>query len=215
MRVLIYYLALGLVLARPCASRGDEDEADGGDHRVDVRTVSGKVTSVAWLEHKLTIEAADGSVTLEVDRNTSVFLDDRLGSLRDLEVGSPVRASFGSDERAVWVEVRSSGVPSAAGLPGAAGADFRGMADGGTEAGPPVLPAPGLDAGTAGGGRVSAAGTPQPPSASPDAGAPSPAPGSAPAGPPPPEPTRGGASAPPPQPRPVGPSPVPGGAWQR
>jgi hypothetical protein len=57
-------------------------------------------------------------VTLEVDRNTTVFLENRLGSVHDLVVGTPVRASFGGDRRAVWVEVRSRATASGVGREG-------------------------------------------------------------------------------------------------
>ncbi|OFX24019.1 MAG: hypothetical protein A2V77_08605 [Anaeromyxobacter sp. RBG_16_69_14] len=202
-------LALGLVLVNACVARGDQ--ADAGEHRVAVRTVSGKISAVAWSKHMLTIAVANGPVTLEVDRNTAVFLDDRLGSLGDLVVGMPVRASFGGDQRAVWVEVRSRGTGAPGGPLGDAGVELAtGTRDAGTDAGPPVLPAPALeDVTSTDGGRPDGGG---PPPTLPDAGAPSPLPGNVPTGPPPPEPKPGLAPPPPRQPRPAGPSPVPGGA---
>ena len=206
-------IVLGVVIVNACAARADEDDRHGGKQRVDVRTVSGKVSAVSWPEHKLTIDVADGPVTLEVDRNTAVFLDDRLGSLSDLVVGVPARASFASDARAAWVEVRSRGAGSPGGPLGEGGVESAGgMRDAGTEAGPPVLPASAPDVNLTDGGRADAGGTPRPPPASPDAGAPSPPPGNVPAGPPPPEPKPGTTPPPPRQPRPAGPSPVPGGA---
>jgi hypothetical protein len=202
-------IALGLALVNAGVARGNE--VDAGEHRVAVHTVSGRISAVAWSEHKLTIDVANGPVTVEVDRNTAVFLDDRLGSLGDLVVGMPVRVSFGDDERAVWVEVRSHGAGAPGGPLGDAGVDLAdGKRDVGTDAGPPVLPAPALDISSTDGGRPDGGGTPRPPPTSPDAGAPSPPPGNVPAGPPPPRP---GVTPPPPrQPRPAGPSPVPGGA---
>lgn len=118
-------LVIGLVLVNACVARGNQ--ADTGEHRVAVRTVSGRISAVAWSKHRFTIAVANGPVTLAVDRNTAVFLDDRLGSLGDLVVGMPVRASFGGDERAVWVEVLSPDISSADG----------GRQDGG---GPPPTP---------------------------------------------------------------------------
>ncbi len=205
-------LSIALVLVSSCAARGDEHEGDAGEHRVAAHTVTGKISAIAWSRHKFTIDVANGLVTLEVDRNTAVFLDDRLGSLGDLVVGTPVRASFGSDQRAVWVEARSHGAGAPGGPLDDAGVDLAdGVRGAGTDAGPPVLPAPALDISSADGGHPDGGGTPRPPPTSPEAGAPSHPPGNVPAGPPPPEP-KPGMTPPPRQPRPAGPSPIPGGA---
>jgi hypothetical protein len=193
------FAGVGLLLAALGAD-GGRDETDGGSSRGDARTVSGTISAVAWAEARVTIDAPGGLVTLKIDRNTAVFLENRLGSTRDLVVGAPVRASFGGDERAVWVEVRSLASASAAGRDG-------GLPDAGTGLGPPVLPpqpsSDGVpDAGPGDGGAA--------PSPVGDAGVPAPPPRDAPPGPPEPSPVRRPPR--PPQPGPSGPGPLPGGA---
>jgi len=202
--------SLAFAFTAPAADEG----GDGGTRHGDVHTVSGKISAVAWGDRTLTIDAADGPVTLGVDRNTSVFLENRMGSLRDLSVGTPVRASFGGDRRAFWIELRPRGVIPSPARRGDGGleAPDGGTADGGvpgaggTDGGPAVLPPPG-DAGPGD------AGAPPAPAPASDAGAPPPGPGpNVPAGPAPPEPNPGAKPPPPPQPGPAGPGPVPGGA---
>lgn len=83
------------------------EEPDGGRRPV-LRIIAGTLTKLARAEGRLTVESGDDVVTLSFDRNTSVFLEQRLGSLGDLAVGVPVRASYGEDARAYWVEIRAS-----------------------------------------------------------------------------------------------------------
>lgn len=128
-------MLLGLTAALALALAGGPapaEEPDGGRRPV-VRTVVGKLTKLARADGRLTVESGDDVVTLSFDRNTSVFLEHRLGSLGDLAVGKPVRASYGEDARAHWVEIR----PSDAVLPPTAPAEQPGPL------GPPaVLPPP-------------------------------------------------------------------------
>jgi hypothetical protein len=78
--------------------------------RPDVRTVAGEIGSVEWSEHRFTLEAADGPLAVHVDRNTLVFLESRLGTVRDLYTGLPVRVGLeGPRNLATWVEVRLPG----------------------------------------------------------------------------------------------------------
>ena len=95
-------LALGIT-GRPAIA----EEPDGGRRPV-VRTVAGTLTKLARAEGRLTVETGDDVVTLSFDRNTSVFLEHRFGSVGDLAVGKPIRVSYGEDARANWVEIRPS-----------------------------------------------------------------------------------------------------------
>jgi hypothetical protein len=186
-------LAAALVALAGAGGRAD-DEPDGGAPSADIRTVSGKVSALEWKDGKITVQASDGPVSVVVDRNTTVYLENRLGSLRDVAVGLPVRVSFGPEHRAFWLEVRPRGVMTSPGAGGEPDAGPAPAADGG----PPDLPAPPTRDGGAGEA---------------DAGAP-PGPPSPPATPP----GRPGATPPetpqpnpPPTPGPTGPSPIPGG----
>ena len=221
--------ALAKAGSRPAA----DESTDGGSVAADIRTVAGKVGAIKWKDLELTIDASDGPVTLHFDRNTSVFLDTRLGSMRDVSVGLPVRASYGPDKRAFWVEVRSRGVvptPARSGEGGATAAPSGGDAD----AGVPPIPVPperasaaetadgGVPDGGAGSGRDAGAPPTTAGTGSPDAGPPSPEPPSpqpprGPEGPPPTgNPPTGGPNTPTsPEPGPAGPGPIPGGPVRR
>jgi hypothetical protein len=199
------FAGLSILLAALAAAGGaDGSDADGGS-RSDARTISGTISAIIWPEARLTVEATSGPVTLTFDRNTAVFLENRLGSAADLAVGTPVRASFGGDKRAVWLEVRAAtastarldGGPADAGGPGPA-----------TGQGPPVLPPPAADSGAPDAGP----GDGGPARSSADAGAPAPPSGNVPAGPAPPEPNPGVTPPRPPRPGPSGPGPLPGGS---
>jgi len=107
-RALAALAALGLALAAPAAA-GDAPDA-GRPSADDLSTVSGKVGQVAWERHEFTLDAADGPVTVSVDRNTTIYLDTKLGSTRDVTVGTPVRTAYSKDKVAIWIEVRSRGV---------------------------------------------------------------------------------------------------------
>ncbi|HTP25356.1 MAG TPA: hypothetical protein VMK12_06810 [Anaeromyxobacteraceae bacterium] len=88
--------------------------ADGVD-RTELQTVSGTISALTRQDHKLAVETSRGVVILAVDRNTTVFLEGRLGTLFDLAVGMPVRTSFGSDLLAIWVEVVDRSIERAGG----------------------------------------------------------------------------------------------------
>jgi hypothetical protein len=197
---------LTLALAPPAAA-----EEDGGSRSADVQTVAGTIAAVAWSDGRFTVTAADGPVTLRVDRNTTVYLESRLGTIRDLVVGLPVRASYGPGQRAAWVEVRAKGVMPTprgdapdGGVPGGESA-AAGAPDGGTPGGPPTLPDP--SGGRSDGGAATAA------AGASDGGSPAARGDDVPAGPASPEPNPGGRPERPGQPTapPTGPSPVPGG----
>jgi hypothetical protein len=175
-----------------------DEGPDGGVAHGDIRTAEGKVSALGWDDHRITLAASDGPLTLTFDRNTTVFLESRLGSLRDVAVGVPVRVSFGPEKRAFWLEVRPRGV-----VPPPGGD----AADGGTPdapdagVGPPKILAPPVLDGGAGAPDAGAPSEPaQPPAASPGSDA-------RPIGP-----TDGTR---PPVPGPAGPGPVPGGPLQR
>ncbi|HET9598252.1 MAG TPA: hypothetical protein VFP65_21875 [Anaeromyxobacteraceae bacterium] len=184
--------ALALALAAPGAADGPADA--GRPSAADLSTVSGKVTATAWDRHEFTVEAADGPVTLAVDRNTTIFLDTQLGSTRDVATGTPVRTAFGKDRVAIWIEVRSRGV-----IP-----TRRDAPDAGTP--PPALAMPPGAPPTSPG----AASTVQ---ASPDAGSGGDRgrPTEVPAGPPPPEPGPGAGPGHDPGTTPLGPTSGPSG----
>ena len=90
--------------------------------RPDVRTVAGEIGSVEWNEHRFTLEAADGPIAVHVDRNTLVFLESRLGTVRDIYTGLPVRVGLeGAQNLATWVEVRPPGSTATSSKPEQAG----------------------------------------------------------------------------------------------
>jgi hypothetical protein len=190
-------LAAALAALAAAGARAD-DEPDGGAPSADIRTVSGKVSALEWKDGKVTVQASDGPVTVAVDRNTTVYLENRLGSLRDVAVGLPVRVSFGPEHRAFWLEVRPRGVMTS---PGGGGAPDAGAGPA-TDAGPPEIPAPPTRDGGAG---------------EPDAGAPPgpPSPPATPSGGPGARPPETPQPNPPPAPGPTGPGPIPGGPVRR
>ena len=104
-------LAIGICTAA-LAARAD----DGADVHA-FRSVSGTVRAVSAEDRKVTIDGPEGAVTLDFDRNTSVWLETRLGTVRDLVVGAQVRAQYGRDRRAAWIEVRRAAAPPASASP--------------------------------------------------------------------------------------------------
>jgi len=107
--------------------------------------VSGSLERVDWDARRITLTTPSGPENLPFDRNTMVFLEDREGTLADLERGQRVRASLAADGRAYWVEViHPEG--GADGGTGAAGADGGTGAAG--AAGSPDGGAPAADGGT-------------------------------------------------------------------
>jgi hypothetical protein len=88
------------------SAAGPEDE--GRDR---VKTISGKVAQIDRAKPELVVETPEGPLALSFDRNTTVWLDRHVGTLRDLDVGTPVRAGYDvARKRAQWVEVRKLSV---------------------------------------------------------------------------------------------------------
>jgi hypothetical protein len=85
--------------------------------RLDVRTVAGKISAIDLPGRTLTLAAADGPLEVSLDRNTMIFLESRLGSLRDLAVGVPARANVSGERNlASFVELKPRGIaPTPAG----------------------------------------------------------------------------------------------------
>ena len=110
-RLRMVVLVAAATLATPATptAEGTGGDAGGGATRADLRTVTGRIATVDAPGRKVTIETADGTVVLEFDRNTNVYLDGRLGTVRDLAAGAPVRASFGAERLAYWIEVQPRG----------------------------------------------------------------------------------------------------------
>jgi hypothetical protein len=79
------------------------------------RVVSGTVERLDWDGLRLVLTTASGSESFPFDRNTSVYLEDREGTLVDLKPGLRVRASIAPGGRTWWVEVARA--PAAAAPP--------------------------------------------------------------------------------------------------
>jgi hypothetical protein len=85
------------------ADGGAAEGPDGGP--TPHRAFSGRVAGVDWAAQRLTVESAGRPVAMTFDRNTQVYLPERLGTLRDLAPGVEVRAAQGPTGLAIWVEV--------------------------------------------------------------------------------------------------------------
>jgi hypothetical protein len=191
MRHAIVLLAIATALAAPGARGADEPAGDAlvpeppadEPRTADVRTIAGKIAVLRWNDGRFTLEAADGPVSIRVDRNTMVLLEARTGTLRDLTVGLPVRTSVrGPDNLAAFVEIRQRGIaPTPAREPATADTgkpdlvkDPAGNATGTPAPGPATPAGPPGGAGTDGAPPTSAPVPPSPESPGPTA--PSPAP---------------------------------------
>jgi len=97
-----------ILLALLTAAPKEEPAAAAPPERT--RTVAGKVGEVRLAEGSLSLELRDGSLRLQVDRNTAVFLPGRQGTLRDLAAGEPVRVSLSPKGLANWIEIHPRGV---------------------------------------------------------------------------------------------------------
>jgi len=85
--------------------------------RSQARTIAGTISEVAAAGRSIVLQAADGPVSVRIDRNTMIFLDANQGTARDLAVGMPARVSLGPNGEAHWVELRPKGiVPTPAGV---------------------------------------------------------------------------------------------------
>jgi hypothetical protein len=106
--VLALALAALAVAAPPPADAPPSAPAE----RLRIRTVTGRVAEVSLAPGRLSIDGAEGPIALVLDRNTVVYLEARLGTIRDLAPGQPIRAAAGSQGQAYWVEVlRPEAVP--------------------------------------------------------------------------------------------------------
>jgi hypothetical protein len=112
MRLRPMTLAAALAVLPIAAARAEAPRPSGTqpspvvDGATQVRTVAGKISAVHWEDAHFTVDGGDGPVAIRVDRNTMVLLAARQGSVRDLSVGLPVRASLRADGNlAAWVEV--------------------------------------------------------------------------------------------------------------
>jgi hypothetical protein len=180
-------VAIGVALL--CVLAAGEEAPDGGPRAPAVHTITGTIAAVRQPDRTVIVETPKGPVTLTVDRNTTVFLAGRVGTVGDLAVGSPVRAWYGPRELAYWIEL-------------GARTDAGGYAATDRAAGPgvPVLPAPdpAADASAPDGGSPARASASQPGS-------------DVPAGPSTPEPNSG-VTQPRLPPGPAGTGPMPGRA---
>ncbi|HET7753950.1 MAG TPA: hypothetical protein VFK85_08565 [Anaeromyxobacteraceae bacterium] len=77
------------------------------------RTVTGTVRSIETSPPRVVVDSGDGpQVTFEIDRNTAIYLQTGVGTVRDVRAGEPVRVSVsGADQRALWVEVMKAPAP--------------------------------------------------------------------------------------------------------
>jgi hypothetical protein len=99
------------VLPPPAGTPASPGPPASGPPRPDVRTVAGKITAVDVAARALTLAASDGPLRVVFDRNTMVFLESRLGSVRDLAPGTPARVNVSGEENlAAWIELRPRGI---------------------------------------------------------------------------------------------------------
>ena len=166
-------LALAALAAEP-------DAGPGAGPRTQLSTVSGTVATVAYADRRVTVATEQGTSTLTFDRNTAIYLPQHMGTPRDLAPGQPVRAAFGADGRAYWIEIGSDEAVPPSAAPVA------------SPSGPAVLPPSNGDAAATA-------------SASPDAGRPDRG-GTVPVGRGQPEPNPGARPDPPPPPSAASPS---------
>jgi len=129
-------LAAGPAQAQAARDGGAGEGPDGGP--APYRAFAGKVTGIDWAAQRLTVERAGRPVDMTFDRNTQVYLPERLGTLFDLGTGVEVRAAQGPTGLAIWVEVLlaagpAPGAPRDGGLP----ADADGGAGGRAAPSPP------------------------------------------------------------------------------
>jgi hypothetical protein len=110
------------VAAALCAAASPVRAGDAPGATRSFSSISGTLRAVSPDARRVTIVGPEGAVTLDFDRNTSVWLDTRLGTLRDLVTGAEVRAQYGRDGRAAWIEVRRATRPPALSGGGVGGA---------------------------------------------------------------------------------------------
>jgi hypothetical protein len=70
------------------------------------RTIQGSIAALEVEPRRVVVDGKDGPITVAVDRNTAIYLQRGLGTLRDLRVGEPVLVSIsGADNQAHWLEL--------------------------------------------------------------------------------------------------------------
>ena len=88
------------------ASRAEEQVSakDAG-----LREARGAVNQVDKDKNRVTLRAPKGEpITLQVDKNTTIFIDGRTGTLDEIKAGADVRASYETKagaNKAQWIEV--------------------------------------------------------------------------------------------------------------
>jgi Cu/Ag efflux protein CusF len=100
-----------------CASRAVADDnpaTDEGSHEsAPLQEARGKVQGVDKDHDRVTLEQSKGeTVTLQVNKATTIFVDGHTATLDEIKAGTDVRASFelkqGSNQ-AQWIEVNRKG----------------------------------------------------------------------------------------------------------
>lgn len=79
---------------------------DGGP--LPLREVSGQIKDVDRSRNRLTLSARNLKLTLQVDAETTIFIEGRTGTLADLSPGQFVRAAYeeaGGKHLAQWIEL--------------------------------------------------------------------------------------------------------------
>ena len=105
-------MLLSILAALALGASPEAPTAPPADAAARPKTVSGTLSEVVPAQHRVTMAAADGPVTLSLDRNTLVFLETRQGTVQDLAAGLPARASVGPKGEAYWIELLPPGAAS-------------------------------------------------------------------------------------------------------
>lgn len=95
-------LAMALATSPGLVARAAGSEAPGAADEPP-KVVRGSVARLA--PDALALDTPEGTISLTLDRNTTVFLEERVGTLQDLRPGTAVRADLGPGRRASWIEV--------------------------------------------------------------------------------------------------------------
>jgi 2-oxoglutarate dehydrogenase E2 component (dihydrolipoamide succinyltransferase) len=103
---------LACVLAAALAAAPAPPAAPEPDRAARPRTVTGTLSAVSLPDRSLTLAAAEGPLQLSLDRNTLIFLETRMGTVRDLSAGLTARALVGARGEAYWIEILPMGAAS-------------------------------------------------------------------------------------------------------
>ena len=108
-RSLLLLAAFSALAAAPTVLA--EEAPDGGAtpsgrERLEVQPIAGTVTGIDRQQRRVTLETASGPVVLGYDRDTTVFLPHRVGTVLDLTPGTRVSAAADPEKRAYWFQVR-------------------------------------------------------------------------------------------------------------